>query len=290
MYLWIRTGSFETGETAVYGAVLRKGVDMIQIDRERCIGCGSCLADCPAGRIQMEEGKAVWQEGCIQCGHCVAVCPVNAVSIPEYDMEEVEEYEDTSFRISPDNFLHMVKFRRSIRNYTDQVPEREVLERVLDAGRYTPTAKNSQGCRFFVLRDELEAFRKAVWDEMPAIAEKLKETAPYYSMAFRFMFRRKRKDPADDALFFNAPVCILIISDHVLDAGLAASNMENMAVAQGMGILYNGYLQRIIDGCDNLKKWLGISGSHVACCMLAGYPAVTYKRTAPRKKADTVWK
>lgn len=282
--------NFKTGGRDAEASVVWKGKNMITIDREKCIGCGLCADDCPAGRIRIEEQKAVWQEGCIQCGHCVAVCPRNAVKIPEYDMDNVEEYEEGNSKISSDVILRMVKFRRSIRNYTSRIPEREKLELMLEAGRYTPTAKNSQGCRFIVLVDELEAFKKEVWKEMPAIAERLKETAPHYSMAFRFMYRRKRKDSADDALFFNAPVCILIISENVLDAGLAAANMENMAVSEGMGVLYDGYLQRIIDGCPELKEWLGISGSRVACCMLAGYSAVTYKRTAPRKKADAVWR
>ena len=263
---------------------------MIVIDRERCIGCGQCVSDCPADKLKLEDGKAVYAPGCIQCGHCVAVCPVKAVSIPEYDMDEVEEYDAETFHVRTEEYFHALKFRRSIRRYKEKPVEREKLERILQAGRYTETAKNRQGCRFIVVQDQLEEFKDLLWNEVPEMAENIRETAPQYSMLFKFMYRRRRKDPKDDGLFFNAPVCIVIGAKNTLDAGLAAANMETMAVSEGMGVLFDGYLQRVIEACPKAKEWLGIPDTPAACCMLMGYPAVTYRRTAPRKKADILWK
>ena len=74
-------------------AIGQGGRNMVVIDREKCIGCGLCAADCPAEKLTVTDGKAVYTPGCIQCGHCVAVCPRAAVSIPEYDMADVEEYD-----------------------------------------------------------------------------------------------------------------------------------------------------------------------------------------------------
>ena len=50
------------------------------IDKEKCIGCGACVADCPVEAITInDEGKAVINpEKCIGCGTCSAVCPVGA--------------------------------------------------------------------------------------------------------------------------------------------------------------------------------------------------------------------
>ena len=64
---------------------------MVEINRGACTGCGQCTRDCIAKNLSLREGKAEVSGTCILCGHCVAVCPVNAVSIPEYDMADVEE-------------------------------------------------------------------------------------------------------------------------------------------------------------------------------------------------------
>ena len=80
--------------------------NMIVVDTEKCIGCGLCQKDCPAEKIVVREGKAEWSFGCIQCGHCVAICPKGAVSIPEYEMEDVEEFKPETFTVKPGGKIH----------------------------------------------------------------------------------------------------------------------------------------------------------------------------------------
>ena len=55
----------------------------------------------------------------------VAICPSEAVSIPEYDMEDVEAYDKDTFTLKAEHYLHAVKFRRSIRNFKPEKIERE---------------------------------------------------------------------------------------------------------------------------------------------------------------------
>lgn len=263
---------------------------MVMIDQEKCVGCGSCAADCIAFNIELKDEKAYIKKECFRCGHCVAICPAGAVAIPEYEMRDVEPYHAESFRLNPENVLHSIKFRRSIRSYKTDRVQKEELEKLLQAGRYTATAKNNQDCCFVFIQNELEQLKSMVWDFIDEMEQRegwkiAKELLPYVSFN-----RRRKAAPEDDYLFRNAPVVLFITSDWPLDAGLAAQNIETMAVALGMGALYNGYLARIADANAELKKWLGIDGKMIKACLLLGYPDRVYARTAPRREANVVWK
>lgn len=50
------------------------------------------------------------------------------------------------FDISPVRLLNFIKFRRSVRHYKNKPVEKEKLERILEAGRYTATG---QICRTY---------------------------------------------------------------------------------------------------------------------------------------------
>ncbi|MEF8873743.1 MAG: NADH-quinone oxidoreductase subunit NuoF, partial [Candidatus Thermoplasmatota archaeon] len=50
---------------------------------EKCVGCGTCLEECPADAItgESQEMHEIDQEVCIKCGACQEVCPVDAVEV-----------------------------------------------------------------------------------------------------------------------------------------------------------------------------------------------------------------
>lgn len=263
---------------------------MVEINQEKCIGCGKCAEDCVARNIKIKEKKAEVKADCIKCGHCVAVCPVNAVSIPEYDMDEVAEYHEECFRLNPRNVLNAIKFRRSIRSYQPKQVTQEDLELLVQAGRYTATAVNNQGNFFVIVQKECEELKGRVWRFIDEMEECDKGHISADKRPFIRFNQRRKADSSDDFLFRNAPAVLFITSKWPLDAGLAAQNIETMAVSLGIGVLYNGYLARIVEADGELKKWLGIEGKTIQVCMLLGYPARNYRRTAPRKKANVIWR
>ncbi|MEA5050814.1 MAG: 4Fe-4S binding protein [Oscillospiraceae bacterium] len=53
-----------------------------KINKDECIGCGSCEATCPVSAISADaDGKyEINPDVCIDCGACAAGCPVSAIS------------------------------------------------------------------------------------------------------------------------------------------------------------------------------------------------------------------
>lgn len=246
------------------------GGEMVIFNQEKCILCRKCMQDCYPQAIQKENEKMTVSGECMLCGHCVAICPKGAVSICDYE-DEPEEYIKEKFQIESDNMLHMIKFRRSIRNYREKIVEREKLEMMIEAGRYTATVSNRQEISYIVVQDKKNELKHMV----------LKKVEQYVNGENAVQWQEK--------LFRNASVIIYIVGDNAINAGLAAQNMELMAATLGLGIFYNGYLTKISGSFTEIREFLQIGEKEIQLCFMAGYPAVEYRRTAPRKKPEILW-
>lgn len=54
---------------------------MMQVDLEKCTGCGECLDACSVEAISLIEGKAAIDvDTCLSCGACVQACPAGAIT------------------------------------------------------------------------------------------------------------------------------------------------------------------------------------------------------------------
>ena len=50
------------------------------VESDLCVGCETCVDECPAEAITMEEGIAkVDKKKCTECKTCVDVCPSAAI-------------------------------------------------------------------------------------------------------------------------------------------------------------------------------------------------------------------
>jgi Nitroreductase len=263
---------------------------MVIIERESCIGCGQCVNDCPVDNLTIRDGKAEVRKECLRCGHCVAICPTASVRIPEYDMEDVAEYDAASFRLPPEHVLNAIRFRRSTRHFEKKPVEQEKLEKILEAGRYSETAANRQGVRFAVVQDQLPEFRQLIWEGWKRTADSLRESNDPQAAWYTAMYRKYEKNPESDPLFFGAPVLLAVSADVPLDGGLASANMETMAVAQGLGALFSGMIEGAVKANPTAQEWLELGEKQLVSCILLGYPKYTYHRTAPRRRADILWK
>lgn len=55
----------------------------LQLDVNRCIGCGLCVEVCPHGVFTVEGKKAriLDRDTCMECGACARNCPVDAIAV-----------------------------------------------------------------------------------------------------------------------------------------------------------------------------------------------------------------
>jgi nitroreductase/NAD-dependent dihydropyrimidine dehydrogenase PreA subunit len=248
---------------------------IISADLSLCNSCGLCRKDCPHGAwVIGEAGAQVITQDCLKCGHCVAICPRGAVAISGF--AEAPQALEHAIKPEPENHLAMMKGRRSIRHFTPQEVPPEIIGKIIEAGRYTPTGRNRQGVSYTVLReqkDEIERLGVAF----------LRRLQPFASL-FMKSARHLRLD--DNFLFKGAPVVIVGQSADVVDGALAASVMELLARAYGLGVLYSGMFAIVAKLSRKVKRELHIPDKgNVVTALVLGYPALTYHRTAQREQA-----
>ena len=54
----------------------------VKIDVEKCVGCGTCVEECPSDALSLEDEIAVVDDDlCVECGLCIEVCPSEALSL-----------------------------------------------------------------------------------------------------------------------------------------------------------------------------------------------------------------
>jgi ferredoxin len=112
--------------------VRNRCMPLFSVDEEKCDLCQLCVSACPAGLVGMMSDASVRtpidrSEGsCFECGHCVAAYPTEAFSHRNATCGQCLPIRD-ELRISPAQIGQLMRARRSVRNFTDQVVAHESI-------------------------------------------------------------------------------------------------------------------------------------------------------------------
>ena len=151
------------------------------------------------------------------------------------------------------NAQECILTRRSTRKFAAKPVESELIDRVVEAGRYAPSGGNNQYTHFFVITD------KAVLDELADLAQvefaKMEVTEGMYkSMANSVRASKK----GNYRFHYDAPVLIVTANrisygNHMADCACALENMMLMANALDLGSVWINQLNWLGDH-ESIRK------------------------------------
>jgi len=268
---------------------------LLNVDHEKCKQDGLCANDCPAGVIffkpgQYPELKRGAEAICLRCGHCVAICPHGAMDHAEVPLAGCPPI-DPALAVTPDQAVQFLRSRRSVRRFKPGPVEQADIQRLIDIGRYAPTASNAQVLRWLVINDKsrLDALAGQVVEWMRAVVSSGEGVMPYMPAVV------KAWDKGFNPIFHTAP-CLVVAtapagaSNGMVDISLALSYLELAAPQFGMGTCWAGLLQYALECNPRIKAAVGIPEKcpyHYP--MMIGYSKVRYYRLPERKPAVITW-
>lgn len=196
------------------------------------------------------------------------------------------------------DLIKIIKERRSVRRFTQDPVDKEVIREIIQAGRYAPSAENSQPWKFIVITntDEIQHLSRRIKEELQKLIKRrwiarfsLKELKDEDTLRFLYAVSCTK----EDTIFFHAPVLVFIITKDRLmydeSCACCAQNMMLAAHALGIGSCWIGFASALGLSPEMLTR-LGVPETyHISAALVFGHPQEKPKKASIRKiEADVI--
>lgn len=271
--------------------------DFIIVNSEKCIKCGLCVKVCRGTLVMSDSGPKVAKDICIECGHCVAVCPNGALDNTKNPLQKQVEIREDKL-INSDTADIFLRSRRSIRSFQKKEVSRDTVYKLLDIGRFAPTACNSQGISYHVIDNRiiLQEIASAIadWAEESIKNGALKNSPWVQNTASTInQYREENKD----TILREAP-CLVVATAKRDQQALGRDNthfsltyVQLYAQTLGLGSCWSGLFEYCtMTEYEPLLRLMNISKERVVTGgLLIGYPLYSFKRLVNRNPLEITW-
>jgi len=190
--------------------------------------------------------------------------------------------------------IEVIFSRRAVRKYKDIPVQKELIEKIIDAGRMAPSAMNQQSWNFYVVADKalIESFSKAIQKVvMKKIVSQPKQLFKTLTNLLHFP-EGTRFLKTTDHVFYGAPVVIFITGPKnnewaALDTGMCVQNMMLAAKAMGLESCPIGFA-RYIEHTDEYTRLHIPLQEEILLAVIVGYGAEK-PEAHPRKKHNVIY-
>ena len=190
--------------------------------------------------------------------------------------------------------LKAILTRRSTRKMKSQIPPRDLIEKVIEAGRHAPSGHNNQTTHFIVITDQKVLSELADMVREAFASMEVKEDM-YISMKNAIANAKK----GGHAFHYNAPVLIVVTNrigygNAMADSACALENMMVAANALDLGTCWINQLHWLDDN-PTIRKYmynLGLEENEtITGAMILGYAAdgLPERKPLERKGNPVTW-
>ena len=194
------------------------------------------------------------------------------------------------------NTYESIITRRSTRKYLDKEVSQELLDKIIETGRYAPSGGNSQSNHFLVIQN------KQIIDHLVKMVERAFSQMEITENMYRSLQNSINLSKKGGYVFcYNAPVLIIVANkkdygNNQADCALALENMMLEANELDLGSCYINQLKWLNEDQKILSylQSLGMNeDERVYGSLIVGYPDTNdgkpLRKVLPRKGNEVTW-